>query len=72
MDFNKFKLNGSQRGGGKSQHISLYSAMDAGDSIHSNMNPDQYLTSKLMMANEHITLEAFNSLIPKESKFEAN
>jgi len=25
-----------------------------------------------MKANEHITYEAFNSMIPKESKFEAN
>ena len=70
-------MNGSKRAevGAKYQNISNISAaaIDAGDSIHSqHLNPEQYQTSKLMMANEHITMESFNALIPKESHFEAN
>lgn len=58
----------------KYQNISQSStALNAGDSIHSqHLNPEQYQTSKLMMANEHITLESFNAMIPKDEHFEAN
>jgi hypothetical protein len=50
-------------------HNASYS-IDGENSIDSFMSREQYHSSKLMNANEHLTHEAFNSMLPKTSKFE--
>ena len=71
MDYKKFKKNGSPKRKYKNRHHSSFS-IDGESSIESFMTREQYQTSNLMKANEHITAEAFQSMIPKQSKFQAN
>ena len=68
MDYKKFKKNGSPNRKSKNKHQSSFS-IDGESSIESFMTREQYQTSNLMKANEHITAEAFQSMIPKQSKF---